>query len=247
MNAFFTVLVYQPVYNLIVFFADLFPVANFSLAIIAATVVIKFLFLSLSKQQIESQKKLQDLQPKIKAIQEKYKDDKEKQSKEMMELYKVNKVNPFMGCLPVVVQIVFLITIYRVITQISANAFGIDAGILYPFVSNPGTLSFEFFGIADLRAPSIAFAVLAAVGQFYQMKMLSQGKVEEKKEKESDGKDPDFATIMNKQMLYMGPILTLFIGFRYSSALSLYWLVSTLFSITQQWFILKVKKDEVKG
>jgi len=242
MNEFFTVLVYQPVYNLIVFFADLFPVANFSLAIIAATVVIKLLFLSLSKQQIESQKKLQDLQPKIKAIQEKYTDDKERQSKEMMELYKVNKVNPFMGCLPVIIQIVFLITIYRVITQISTNSFGIDAGILYPFVSNPGTLSFEFFGIADLRVPSIAFAVLAAVGQFYQMKMLSQGKVKEKKE--SDGKDPDFATIMNKQMLYMGPILTLFIGFRYSSALSLYWLVSTIFSIVQQWFILKKKKTE---
>ena len=57
MNEFFTTAVYQPVYNLIVFFANLFPVANFSLAIIATTVVIKLLFLSLSKQQIESQKK----------------------------------------------------------------------------------------------------------------------------------------------------------------------------------------------
>jgi len=247
MNEFFTSFVYQPVYNLIVFFANIFPVANFGLAIVAATVVIKFLFLSLSRQQIESQKKLQELQPKIKAIQERYKDDKERQSREMMELYKTNKVNPFMGCLPLVVQIVFLITIYRVIMHISDSGFGIDAGMLYSFASDPGTLSSEFFGIADLQGPSPIFAVLAALGQFYQMKMLSQGKSEEKKPEE--GREPDFASIMNKQMLYMGPLLTLWIGFRYSSALSLYWLVSTVFSIAQQWFILKgnVKKEGVES
>lgn len=238
MNEFFTLFVYKPVYNLIVFFANIFPVANFGLAIVAATIVIKFLFLSLSKQQIESQKKLQELQPKIKAIQEKYKDDKERQSREMMELYKTNKVNPFMGCLPLIIQIVFLITIYQVIRYISDSGFGIDTGMLYPFVSDPGILSDEFFGIAGLRNPSPLFAVLAAIGQFYQMKMLSQGKSEEKKPKK-EGDEPDFATIMNKQMLYMGPLLTLWIGFQYSSALSLYWLVSTVFSIVQQWFILK--------
>lgn len=245
MNEFFTVLVYQPVYNLIVFFADRFPVANFGLAIIAATIIIKLLFLSLSKQQIESQKKLQELQPKMKAIQEKYKDDKERQSKEMMSLYKENKVNPLMGCLPLVVQIVFLITIYQVIMHISQTGFAIDPTILYPFISDPGTLSQEFFGIADLAKPSILFAILAALGQFYQMKMLSQGKVEEKKEENAE---PDFATIMNKQMLYMGPILTLFIGIRFPSALSLYWLVSTAFSIVQQWYVLDQKKaDDTKA
>jgi YidC/Oxa1 family membrane protein insertase len=245
MNELFTTVVYQPVYNLIVFFADLFPVANFGLAIIAATLVIKLLFLSLSKQQIESQKKLQELQPKMKEIQSKYKDDKEKQSKEMMELYKKHKVNPLMGCLPLVIQIVFLITIYQVIMHISQTGFGIDAALLYPFVSDPGTLSHEFFHIADLENPSILFAVLAAVGQFYQMKMLSQGKPEEKKPEE--GKEADFATIMNKQMLYMGPILTLFIGVRFPSALSLYWLVSTIFSIVQQWYILGKKKNDGEG
>ncbi|NTW75341.1 MAG: membrane protein insertase YidC [Candidatus Moranbacteria bacterium] len=244
MNEIFTPLVYQPVYNMIVFFADRFPVANFGMAIIATTIVIKLLFLSLSKQQIESQKKLQELQPKMKAIQEKYKDDKERQSKEMMELYKVNKVNPLMGCLPLVVQIVFLITIYQVIMHISKVSFTIDAALLYPFVTDPGVLSREFFGIANLEHPSIAFAVLAAMGQFYQMKMLSPAKNEKKEEKKTEEKEPDFATIMNKQMLYMGPVLTLIIGVRFPSALSLYWLVSTAFSIVQQWFILEKKNRD---
>ena len=245
MNEIFTLFVYQPVYNLIVFFADLFPIANFGLAIIAATIVIKILFLSLSKKQIESQKKLQDLQPKIKAIQVKFKDDKERQSKEMMELYKVNKVNPIMGCLPLIIQVIFLITIYRVIMQISESGFGIANELLYPFVSAPGVLSHEFFGIADLTNPSPLFAIVSAIGQFYQMKMLTSDKPKE--EVVEVGKEPDFATIMNKQMLYMGPILTLFIGFRYSSALSLYWLVSTVFSIVQQWFVLKVKSIEERN
>ncbi|NTW15775.1 MAG: membrane protein insertase YidC [Candidatus Moranbacteria bacterium] len=238
MNEIFTALVYQPVYNLLVFFAGLFPVANFGLAIIASTLVIKLVFLSLSKQQIEAQRKMQELQPKMKEVQERYKDDKERQSREIMELYRKHKVNPVMGCLPIVIQIVFLITIYSVIMHISETGFRVDGGILYRFVADPGLLSGAFFGLADLAKPSIAFAVLAAIGQFYQMKMLSLG--QNGKEKPSkNGGEPDFATIMNKQMLYMGPVLTLFIGIRFPSALSLYWVVSTAFAIVQQWYVLR--------
>lgn len=242
MNALFIAFVYQPVYNLVIFFAGMFPVANFGLAIVVSTIVIKLLFLSLSKQQIESQRKLQELQPKMKEIQARYADDKERQSREMMALYKENKVNPFMGCLPIVIQIAFLITVYQVIMRISEAGFRVDADMLYPFVTDPGVLSVGFFGIADLAAPSIAFAVLAAVGQFYQMKMLQQGQQGKMDNAGKDGKEPDFATIMNKQMLYMGPVLTLFIGIRFPSALSLYWLVSTVFAIVQQWYVLDAGK-----
>lgn len=242
MNTLFTAFVYQPVYNLVIYFAGMFPVANFGLAIVVSTIVIKLLFLSLSKQQIESQRKLQELQPKMKEIQVRYADDKERQSREMMVLYKENKVNPFMGCLPIVIQIAFLITVYQVIMRISEAGFRVDADMLYPFVADPGVLSVRFFGIADLAMPSIAFASLAAVGQFYQMKMLQQGQREKTDEAGKDAKEPDFATIMNKQMLYMGPILTLFIGIRFPSALSLYWLVSTVFAIVQQWYVLDAGK-----
>lgn len=236
----FDAVVYQPVYNTIVFFADVFPGVNFGIAIIATTILIKFLFLSLSKKQIESQKKLQEIQPKLKEIQEKYKDDKERQAKELMNFYRENKVNPFSGCLPLIIQIVFLITIYKIIMKISQTEFVVDPSVLYPFVSNPGTLSHTFFGIADLAKPSILFAVLAATGQYYQMKMLiaSQPKKQET-EKKKDDAQPDFATIMNKQMLYIGPALTLWVGITFPAGLSLYWLVSTVFAIIQQLFVFR--------
>lgn len=242
MTEIFHVVVYQPVYNAIVFFADIFPGANFGIAIIATTILIKILFLSLSKKQIEAQKKMQEIQPKLKALQEKYKDNKEEQAKAMMNFYRENKVNPFAGCLPILIQIVFLITIYRVIMKISETEFSVDPSVLYSFVHNPGTLSHTFFGIADLAHPSALFAVLAAIGQFYQIKMLMKSKSEEPK-KDSEQSEPDFATIMNKQMLYIGPALTLWIGLTFPAGLSLYWLVSTIFSIIQQWAVLKEGKN----
>lgn len=256
MNIFHT-LVFQPVYNLIIFFVDLFPGADFGLAIIAATIVIKLLFLPLSRKQIESQKQMQEIQPKIKEIQEKYKDDKERQSKEIMAFYKENKVNPLMGCLPMIVQIVFLIAIYRVILTISETGFTVNTSELYtPFVANPGPLSQIFYG-TDLALPSVIFAVFAAAGQFYQTKMLMSSREREtekkgvpekkvKKNGDTNAKDPDFASVMNKQMLYIGPAMTLFIGIRFPAALSLYWLVSTGFSIIQQYFVLKRKEDSGK-
>lgn len=240
MNIFHTI-VFQPVYNLVVFFVDLFPGADFGLAIIAATILIKFLFLPLSKKQIESQKQMAEIQPKIKEIQEKYKHDKERQSKEIMAFYKESGVNPLMGCLPLVVQIVFLIAIYRVILDISATEFIPETSELYGFIPNPGALSQTFHGV-DLATPSVVFAVFAAAGQFYQTKMLMAKQVKKADPKKESDKEPDFAGMMQKQMLYIGPAMTLFIGLQFPAALSLYWLVSTVFSIVQQWFVLGKKR-----
>lgn len=245
----FHIFVFQPVYNLIIFCADFFPGADFGVAIVSSTVLIKLMFLSLSKKQIESQKQMQEIQPKIKELQTRFKDDKERQSREIMKFYKESGVNPLMGCLPMIVQIVFLVAIYRVILSISETGFAANPAELYPFVSDPGVLSRHFL-FADLAVPNVVFAVLAAAGQFYQMKMLMSAKHREatlkdpgkavsgKKKKPTEEKEPDFATMMNQQMLYLGPVMTLFIGFRFPAALSLYWLVSTIFSIAQQWYVL---------
>jgi YidC/Oxa1 family membrane protein insertase len=121
MGEFFHSAIYQPLYNVLVFFYNVVPGQDFGVAIILTTVLLKTLFIPLSKKQIESQKKLQELQPKIKEIQNKYKDNKEKQTKEIMEFYKKNKTNPFSGCLPLIVQLIFLIAIYRILFNICAN------------------------------------------------------------------------------------------------------------------------------
>lgn len=252
MGALFNQAIYQPLYNILIFTYNILPVRDFGIAIIVVTILIKLLLIPLSKKQIESQKKMQEMQPKIKVLQEKYKNDKEKQSRALMEFYKENKTNPFSGCLPMAVQLVFLIAIYRVLFNISSAGLVVNVGDLYSFVSNPGQINKMFLGIIDLasainlgsltlkNAPHVILVVLAAGSQYIQTKMLMANQPVAKPEKAGQG---DFSQIMSKQMLYLGPLLTLFIGVKFPAGLALYWLASTVFMIAQQYQLAKGAKD----
>lgn len=237
----FYILVYQPLYNALIFFYNVIPGQDFGVAIILTTLALKLLLIPLSKQQIVAQKRMQELQPQIKEIQQKHKNDKEKQTKELMAFYKENKANPFSGCLPLILQLVFLIAIYRVIINISQAGFVVSAGDLYYFITNPGPINHLFLRFVDMTKPNYVLAFLSAAAQYYQTKMLFQSQ-NTNKPKEPSSTEPDFAAIMNKQMVYLGPGLTFFIGATFPAALALYWLFSTLFMIFQQLFVFKPKE-----
>ncbi len=239
MLSLFHTLVYQPLYNILIFLYNVVPGKDFGISIILITVLLRTILIPLYKQQIESQKKLQELQPKIKALQEKTKNDKEQQTKQLMELYKENKTNPFSGCLPLIVQLVFLIAIYQVLINISNKGLIVDQSQLYSFVSNPKEINQLFIHLIDLTKPSIIIAAMAAITQYFQTKMLMSQQPAIAPVKDSD--KPDIAQMMNKQMLYLGPFLTLFIGIKFPAGLSLYWLAGTLFMLVQQ--IIMQKKS----
>ena len=234
MSQVFHSLVFQPIYNALILLYNIIPGHDLGVAIILLTVVVRLLLYPISKKQIESQKKLQDLQPEIKKLQDKYKGDKEKQGRALMDFYKEKKVNPASGCLPLVVQIVFFIALYQAfIAGINFNSACSD---LYKSVACPDSINVNFFGILDLAKPNIVLAIIAAAGQFIQTKMMmTQNPVPAKK--------GDFSSIMTQQMLYLGPLLTLFIGMRFPAGLALYWVVNTLFAIVQQY--LTMKKSEL--
>lgn len=237
----FHILIHNPLYNALIFLYNTVAFEDFGLAIVLVTILLKVLLLPLSRKQIESQRKLQALQPKIKALQEKYKDNKEKQAKVLMEFYKEQKANPFGGCLPLVVQLVFLLAIYNIFLSISRQNFAVDASSLYPFVANPGQVHTTFLGFLDLSVPSLWLAAVTAAFQYWQTKMLLQASEEKKgteKKQENTEKEPDFSQMMTKQMLVIGPALTLVIGAQFPAGLILYWLVSTVFMIVQQRYLL---------
>lgn len=248
---FFNTFIYQPLYNLLILAYNLIPFRDFGIAIIVVTVLLKFLLIPLSRKQIESQKKMQEMQPKIKVLQEKYKNDKEKQSKALMEFYKENKTNPFSGCLPMIVQLVFLIAIYQVLFNISKAGLVVSPADLYSFVGDPGQINKMFVGLIDLSSainmssialkdiPHIILVILAAASQYIQTKMLMSSQPTAKTQKSDKA---DFSQIMSKQMLFLGPILTLFIGIKFPAGLALYWLASTVFMIVQQYYLAKEKK-----
>lgn len=245
MSAFYHVFIYDPLYNVLVFFYDIVPFHDFGVAIILTTILIKGVFYGLSRRQIESQKKLQEIQPKIKALQEQYKDDKEKQTRAIMQCYKENKVNPFAGCLPLIIQLVFFIAFYQVIVSFTNNTFQVNEAVLYSFLSNPGQVHAVAFGFLDLVQAAPWLGALAALAQYFQTKMLIPLAPPARKEGEKADFAQDMAQMMGKQMLYIGPALIFFFSFQFPAALSLYWLFSTLISWGQQKLIFQKRQTEV--
>lgn len=228
-NTFNTVL-YYPLFNLLIFIYNYLPGHDFGIAIICLTIIIRFILYPVSVKALNSQKALQKLQPQIQELQKKYKDDKEKQAKETLELYRREKINPFSGLLLALIQLPILIALYNVFWN---GLKPEQLENLYAFVSNPGQLDAFFLNAIDLSKPNLVFAILAGVVQFFQTKMLVQ------KQPKSQGKNLDMAMMMQKQMVYFFPFITIIILLRLPSALGLYWIVSGVFSIIQQYFILK--------
>ena len=229
----FNALLYKPLFNSLVFLYNYLPGHDFGISIILLTFIIRIIIYPLSVKAINSQKSLQKVQPKIQEIQKKYKDDKEKQAKEILEIYKTEKVNPFSGIFLAIIQLPILIALYKVFWQ------GLDPKELvnlYNFVLNPGQINAIFLGIIDLSKANIAIAILAGIVQFYQTKMLMPPKNQPVANKSSD-----FSQMMQMQMTYFFPILTVIILLGLPSALGLYWTASGIFSIIQQYFILRQK------
>lgn len=243
----FHIVIYQPLYNAVIFFYAGLPIQDFGIAIVLSTILIKAAFFSLSRMQIEQQKRMQEIQPKLKAIQEKYKSDKAEQTKAIMACYKENKVNPFAGCLPLIIQLVFFITFYRVIININTNGLVVNSADVYPFVPNPGEIKHIAFGFLDMVKASPVLGALAALAQYFQTKMiLPQTTALTVKKETKEGNDmPDMAAIMGKQMLYLGPALVFFFSFQFPAALSLYWFVSTLLAWLQQKWIFTHQKAPI--
>jgi YidC/Oxa1 family membrane protein insertase len=236
------VVFYQPIFNLLVLLYDYIPGQDIGVAILFLTVIVKGALWPLSAKALKSQKALQDIQPKMEALKVEYKDNKEELGKAMMELYSKEKVNPASSCLPTLVQLPVFIAIYRSMSH-GLKSDGFDA--LYSFVPNPGTIDPNFlFGLVDLSQPVYVLAVLAAVAQFFQAKMM----VSKKQPQVKGSEDESTAAIVNKQMTYMMPILTIIIGIRLPGGLMVYWLAMTLLTILQQWHTLKQGQgDSAKG
>jgi len=233
----FNVILYQPLFNALILIYLYLPGHDFGLAVIVLTVLIKLALYPLGVQAIRSQKSLAQLQPKMKEIQEKFKNDKEQQAREMMELYKKEKINPFSGFLPLIIQLPILIGLYRVFW----NGFGeAQLKFLYGFVANPGQINTSFLGMMDLAQASIVLALITGIVQFFQSRMMLP------KQKKSAGQ-ADMSQVMQKQMLYLFPVFTIFILWRLPAAVALYWLSTTLFTIVQQYIILKKQKDDSPG
>lgn len=237
----FNTVLYQPLFNLLVWLYNNVPGHDIGLAILILTVLIKLILYPFSLQALKAQKAMAELQPKISELKAKYKDQKETMTKEMMKLYKENKVNPLSSCLPVLIQLPFLIAVYQVFIK-GLGSQGLEN--LYAFVANPGHINPISMGFLDLSKPNLVLAVLAGAAQFWQAKMMPQ----QKPPKNIAGaKDEGMAAAMNKQMLYFMPAITILIGASLPGGLTFYWFLTTVLTVAQQYLYFgKKKKNEAE-
>ena len=238
----FNIILYQPLFNALVLFYEYLPGHDFGVAVIILTILIRLIFYPLGVQAIRSQRVLSELQPKIQEIQSKYKNNKEKQARVTMELYQKEKINPFSGCLPLLIQLPILIALYQVFWRGLQPEQMVH---LYNFVPPSGPIDPTFFGILNLAQSSAVLAVCAGICQFIQTKMLTPTP----HQKYGGGKPKEgmaqFSGMIQKQMLYFFPIFTVFILLKLPAAIGIYWIVTTLFSIFQQHLLVKRTKPAI--
>ncbi len=235
MVAFYNAIFYQPIFNALIFLHNVLPGHDIGLAIIFLTIVIKLILWPFQTRMLRSQKALSDIQPRIEALKKQYGTDKEGLGKAVMELYSKEKVNPASSCLPTLIQLPVFIALYQSLSH-GLKSSGFD--LLYPFVANPGTIQPTLLGFLNLSTPSIVLALLAGVAQYFQAKMM----VTRQQAANTNGaKDEAMLATMNKQMLYMMPVVTVFIGWKLPAGLSLYWCLSNVLTIAQQYWFFKKK------
>src|SRR5438105_244127 len=145
----FVHLIYQPIFNALIFFYNL--VGDMGVAIIIITLLIRLLLLPLANKSFRSQRRLQALQPELQKLQEKHKEDRETLAKEMMAFYKREGVSPASSCLPVLLQFPIIIALFYVFRNtISGHQ---QLTLLYPFIHHPHHIDPHFLGLIDLSKP----------------------------------------------------------------------------------------------
>ena len=251
MNVWFTLL-YQPLVNALMVFYNIF--GNLGLAIIGLTAAIRTLLIPLTAPSLKTAQRMKELAPELAKLKKKYKDDKKQFATAQMELYQKAGVNPAAGCLPQIVQLVILIALYQAFNQV----LRVDGDIitklnevLYPALklASDTVINTKFLYL-DLNQPDLfnlpgisfslpgAFLLTAALAQLLSSKMMQPAVAASRKQAEkTPGKEDDMAAAMQTQMLYLFPIMTIFIGYRFPSGLVLYWLIFSISTALQQYLV----------
>lgn len=237
----FSIVFYKPLYNVLVLILSIIPGANVGVAIITLTIIVRSALLPLSHKSVVSQAKMRSLAPHLEKIKDTHKEDKQEQARKTMELYKEHGINPFSGCLLVLIQLPIIFALYFVFLKGLPN---LNTEHLYSFVHMPSVLSMVFFGIV-LSKKSIIFAFFAAITQYYQIKLSIPSIAPIEKGVKPSFKD-DFARSFNMQMRYMLPIIVFGISYSISAAIALYWTTSNLFSISHELFVKRKAKEILK-
>jgi YidC/Oxa1 family membrane protein insertase len=233
---------YNPIYNALVALVALIPGGDVGIAVIILTVFIRAVLLPFSISAARTQRALKLLEPKIKELKEKYKDDKEKEAVETLALYKEADVNPFASILTAFIQLPVLLALYWVFYYEPFSSINIAR--LYAFTPVPHTISLEFLGFISVAGKSLVLAVLAGLTQFLQAHAALSGTM---KPSDSTGAQADFQKIMGMQLKYVFPFIIGVISYTTSGAIALYFIATNLSGAAQEWYVQRTLSVAAKN
>ena len=199
-------------------------VQNYGWSIIAFTILVKVLLLPLTIKQTKSTKAMQDIQPKLQEIQEKYKNKPEKQQQEIMKLYQEAKINPLAGCLPLLIQMPIIIGLFSVLRD--PVAYGVFTSEAAFKAADTG-----FLWLSSLTSTHhIEMGILSGISAYVMQKVMTPA---------------DQAEGPMKTMTYVMAAMSFYWGYTFTAGLALYWTVSNLFTIAQYYLVMNPLKAKL--
>ncbi|AEJ18179.1 membrane protein insertase YidC [Gracilinema caldarium] len=200
-------------------------IPNYGIAIILLTILVKLAMFPLTKKGSESTIRMQELAPKIKEIQDKYKDNPTKMNTEMAELYKKEGYNPMAGCLPMLLQIPIFFAMYNLFN----NHFDLRGAMFIPGWIPDLSLPESVFSFAPYKIPLLNWSDIRLLPFIYLVSQLLYGKVTQTPDQQNNSQ--------MKMMLYVMPIMFFFILYDVPSGLLVYWIMSNMLTLVQQMII----------
>jgi len=263
------IFLYQPLINILIFMYQALG-SNLGVAIIGTTILVRLALIPLTMPGMKSAQKMQELKPELDKLKQKYGNDKQGLAQGQIDLYKKHNINPFGSLLPTILQFLLLIALFQVFTTALKPGADINSlnSVLYNFVKLPEStqINTQFFyldvtkqdvfslpspiNLGPISIPSIPglFLIGAVLVQFLSSKvmMVDIGKSVNKNDKKKNGSSEDMMMSMQKQMMIVGPLMTLIIGINFPSGMVLYWFVISLTMIFQQWYMQNKKLTIIK-
>jgi YidC/Oxa1 family membrane protein insertase len=216
------------------------------LSIVSLVILIRICLIPLFVKQIKATRNMQALQPRMKAIQERYKSDKQRQSEEMMKLYKETGTNPLSSCLPILAQSPFFFALYTVLNDISRgktvgvinesllesarNAHIFGAPLAAKFLDSASKLTSLDSTVTTVRVVTVVMIVLMSLSQFYTQRQLMTKNVD------LTVKTPFMQ--QQKMLMYVFPIMFAVFGINFPVGVLVYWLTTNVWTMGQQMFVI---------
>ncbi|MFG3656505.1 membrane protein insertase YidC [Streptomyces sp. NPDC047706] len=216
------------------------------LSIVSLVILIRICLIPLFVKQIKATRAMQTLQPEMKKIQERYKNDKQRQSEEMMKLYKETGTNPLSSCLPILAQSPFFFALYHVLNSIASNdtvgvintrllesaqkAHIFGAPLAAKFTDNADKVEALGSSILDVRIVTAIMIVLMSLSQFYTQRQLMTKNVD------TSVKTPFMQ--QQKMLMYVFPVIFAVFGINFPVGVLVYWLTTNVWTMGQQMYVI---------